>query len=270
MLVTVIAFMMMPGCCTAERCGSNPHGSSYDAASTDPDPELARLITNLTGWFDSSAQAAEDSEHYFPIRLVMVPIWEGRTFSTEATGGDAVTGAAASDASTLERWNQGAWLYVEQAVIQAADRPYRQRVYHVHRASDTGELRSDVYTLPGASPLAFAGAWATPDASFADLTPADLDLRDGCSILLQADMVLTPDGPRPGFVGATTGRGCASTLGGASYATSEVVLTDDRLVSWDRGFNDAGEQVWGATEGGYIFIRQGDRPESPDHSGPAS
>jgi hypothetical protein len=28
------------------------------------------------------------------------------------------------------------------------------------------------------------------------------------------------------------------------------------LLSWDQGFNDKKEQVWGATKGGYAFIKQ--------------
>jgi len=27
------------------------------------------------------------------------------------------------------------------------------------------------------------------------------------------------------------------------------------LRSWDQGFNEKGEQVWGATKGGYEFIK---------------
>jgi hypothetical protein len=40
---------------------------------------------------------------------------------------------------------------------------------------------------------------------------------------------------------------------GAVYATSEVTVTPEALISWDRGFGAAGEQVWGAVTGGYVF-----------------
>ena len=30
---------------------------------------------------------------------------------------------------------------------------------------------------------------------------------------------------------------------------------DDRLLSWDRGFDAAGKQVWGAEKGPYEFLR---------------
>lgn len=56
--------------------------------------------------------------------------------------------------------------------------------------------------------------------------------------------------------GATTGDGCGSALRGAAYATSEVVLTPDTLRSWDRGYDKAGKQVWGAVKGPYVFVKQ--------------
>jgi hypothetical protein len=36
-----------------------------------------------------------------------------------------------------------------------------------------------------------------------------------------------------------------------------VVLGADRMVSWDRGWDATGAQVWGATKGGYIFVKRG-------------
>ena len=58
------------------------------------------------------------------------------------------------------------------------------------------------------------------------------------------------------WVGATCGEGCSSSLAGASYATSEVTVTDEVLTSWDRGFDAAGEQVWGAEAGPYRFVKR--------------
>jgi len=60
------------------------------------------------------------------------------------------------------------------------------------------------------------------------------------------------------FEGSTRGDGCASSLAGASYATSEVVVTPGRLLSWDRGWDASGEQAWGATGGGYEFVKRSD------------
>ena len=55
------------------------------------------------------------------------------------------------------------------------------------------------------------------------------------------------------FEGSTVENECVSTLRGAAYATSEVTVSRERLTSWDRGFDAGGGQVWGATEGPYIF-----------------
>jgi len=39
----------------------------------------------------------------------------------------------------------------------------------------------------------------------------------------------------------------------AQYATSEVQIYPNRIVSWDRGFDSEGKQVRGAVKSGYIF-----------------
>ncbi len=179
---------------------------------------LDGVVATMTGSFSSEAQAAAD-ESYFDIRLEMVPIWTDRT--------------------------DARWLYVEQAAATALDRPYRQRVYRVSRRDD-GAVVSAVYELPG-DPLEFAGAWREPER-FAAIDPVDLSPRDGCAVVLRAE----EDGS---WTGSTVGRTCVSTLRGATYATSEVTVSADRIESWDRGFDDAGEQVWGAEQGAYVFLR---------------
>lgn len=51
------------------------------------------------------------------------------------------------------------------------------------------------------------------------------------------------------------GKQCPSDRKGAAYATSEVTITPERLLSWDRGYNEKDEQVWGAEKGGYEFVK---------------
>lgn len=52
---------------------------------------------------------------------------------------------------------------------------------------------------------------------------------------------------------------CPTIREGASYTTSEVMLTSGRMVSWDRGWNSEGMQAWGATKGGCICIKRSAR-----------
>jgi hypothetical protein len=200
-----------------EHFGGRVVGLELELVRTDDSgDDLDRLVSWMAGSFSSAAQAATD-ESFFDVRLHMAPIWTGRA--------------------------DGRWLYVEQAVADSQDRPYRQRVYRVRRvAPDLYE--SAVYFLP--DPDAAIGAWRMNDP-LADVAPTDLEPRTGCEILLR----------RRGdaYVGSTLGRLCPSDLRGAAFATSDVRLDAAELVSWDRGFNAAGAQVWGARTGGYVFER---------------
>ena len=60
--------------------------------------------------------------------------------------------------------------------------------------------------------------------------------------------------------GRTLGDLCKSTLRGAAYATSVVSIGRAALVSWDRGFDESGKQVWGAVKSGYVFEKIADFP----------
>jgi hypothetical protein len=184
-------------------------------AARDEDLEL--LASWMTGSFSSAEQAAADSS-YFDIRLHTARIWAER--------------------------EDGVWLYVEQSLATQEHRPYRQRVYRLERvAADT--LSSTGYMLPGET--RFVGAWRSPLALSA-LDPDSLEGRDGCTTFLTRVKPLA-------FRGGTRGDGCESMLRGAAYETAEATVTPDGLLTWDRGFDRAGAQVWGATSGGYVFRR---------------
>ncbi len=182
------------------------------------------LLAYMTGSFSSEAQSKADS-NFYDIRLHMVEIQMGN--------------------------EPGNWLYVEQALGSAQDKPYRQRVYQVVEIS-LGIYESRVYEFE--NPLQYAGGWK--DASkLSALTFDKLILRDGCSITLKYESELVGDSIINRFVGSTGATSCPSSLRGASYATSEVVITDGQLLSWDRGWDVNGKQVWGAETGGYIFVK---------------
>lgn len=184
----------------------------------DPPASTAGLDTLavwLAGSFSSEEQAAVDSD-YRHITLRMSRICPDRT--------------------------DGYWLYVEQAVAGYQNQPYRQRVYHIYQYDDT-TFYSDVYLIP--HPLRFTGAWRTVQP-LNTLHSDSLTLKKGCTTFIHPADAGT-------FEGATRGRNCPSDLRGAAYATSQVIISRDRLVSWDRGYDTNDHQVWGAEKGGYIF-----------------
>ncbi|MBX3358341.1 MAG: chromophore lyase CpcT/CpeT [Phycisphaeraceae bacterium] len=196
--------------------------SSNNAARSGPG--LEALATWMTGGFSNARQAQEDPANYKPVVLHIVPIWGD---NPQASG------------------SGGVWLYVEQSMADMQQQPYRQRVHHL-TALRSGEIRCDVYTLPEPA-FAFAGAWDEPTPLDA-LAPTDLTLSPGCSVVLSR----AGDGA---FEGGTTGTGCASSIGGSAYATTQIRVTPGEIVSWDRGFDASGRQVWGATAGAYVFTR---------------
>jgi hypothetical protein len=135
----------------------------------------------------------------------------------------------------------GIWLYVEQAMAKRIDKPYRQRVYRLNDMQ-SGGVESAVFTMK--APLRFAGK---PE-DVEKLTPDSLSQREGCSVFLQRS------GKK--FVGATKEKTCPSDLKNAAYAGSEVTITRKMMLSWDRGYNADGKQVWGAEKGGYRFVKK--------------
>jgi CpeT protein len=181
-------------------------------------PEVDRLANWLTGSFDSSAQAARDAA-FLDISLNACRVWPSRT--------------------------DGRWIYLEQARSDALDRPYRQRMYRVRFDAD-GRLVSEVFAFAeGMRPA--AGSWRDP-GSLDTVMPELLLPREGCAVHLRWN------GGR--FEGGTEGEGCESSLAGASYATSEVVIDATSISSWDRGFDATGTQVWGSEAGAYEFLRK--------------
>ena len=197
--------------------GCQTAGRVSRAARAREDVHL--LARWLTGSFSSAEQHAAQPDDYQDIRLHTTAIWTQRP--------------------------DGPWLYLEQAAATSLDRPYRQRICHLV-SIPTGPVECVVYELPG-DPLRFAGAGQAP-GRFAELAPDQLLLREGCSMMMRR---VTDDT----FVGGMEGTACQSSLAGAAYATSEASITARRLVTWDRGFDATGQQVWGATKGGYVFKR---------------
>ena len=202
--------------------------TSSDAATDDRAPRVEEVWTLMQGHFSSRAQASSDPE-FFDIRLHMLAIWTDRT--------------------------DGRWLYVEQAVATTPEKPYRQRVYRV-TPGDDGSIVSAVYTID--DPLRFAMAWRD-DGKLDALAFDDIELKEGCEVILRR-----VDDQH--YAGSTREGACRSELRGASHATSEVVVTTEGVDSWDRGYDDAGTQVWGAVKRGYQF--RPDDPQAPPADAP--
>ena len=176
--------------------------------------ELKTLSKFMIGSYTSQEQHLKDTANYFDIRLQIQPIWK--------------------------KQKDGYWFYVEQAVADFIDKPYRQRVYHLVE-TEKGKYSSIVYTIN--EPLRFTHHSELLEKT---LTIDSITEKKGCTVFLTQDS-------SGNYPGKTDDKTCPSDRKGASYATSEVIIQPNELKSWDRGFDEKGEQVWGATLGGYVF-----------------
>jgi hypothetical protein len=180
-------------------------------------PSLDLLKSYMVGSYSSALQHERDTS-YFNIELEMRRIWL--------------------------KESDGIWLYVEQATAKKKDKPYRQRIYHLTQQDDTTFI-STVCDLD--SMHLFIGAYKDV-ARFNGLKTSDAKPLPGCALVLHW---------RKGhFIGSTNENECKNAWGKATYATSEVNIGPQGMVSWDRGYDDTHTQVWGAEKGGYEFVKK--------------
>jgi len=172
------------------------------------------LYALMQGSFNSEVQAMKDT-NYYNISLQMYPIWQSK---------------------------KAMYLYVEQALDSKQDAPYRIRIYKLEKLADDS-YKSIIYKIKDEK--SFIGKWRTPEY-FNQFDESILEKREGCAVFLQKQ----EDGS---YKGSTKDDNCKSTLRGASYATSIVRIEKGKVISWDQGFDAEDKQVWGATEGGYVF-----------------
>jgi hypothetical protein len=222
---------------------SEPAKGSSEASEKKKNERLETLIKYMAGSFNTGEQSSANKE-YRHIVLHMTPIWTDRT-----------------DAK---------WLYVEQAMAAAQDKPYRQRVYRV-TALDEHTFKSEVFELPGSREdvLAFAGAWANTE-KLKGVSPDTLKARPGCALTLRHFIVTKPagEGEKPAithvFEGETKGQECTSNLPNVKYIHSQARITEKGLVAWDRGYAvmpDGTEILaMGPDDGGYRFMKEGTAP----------
>lgn len=188
--------------------------SSQGNASRTDSAAMEELVNIMQGFYSSEKQSVADTT-YFNISLRMVPIWK----------------------------NKGHYLYVEQAMFEKQEKPYRVRIYKLTQKGAT--FISEIHTLKNEKE--WIGKWQTPEA-FDALSENDIDLKQGCEVVLKRI-------GKNKFVGQTGNKTCPSELRGASYASSKVMVTKNEILSWDQGFDKDDKQVWGATKSGYIFIK---------------
>lgn len=184
--------------------------SSCNTINQTPEEEL---YSYLDGTFTSERQSEEDSS-YYDVTLNFTPIWKEK---------------------------EGLWVYAEQALSDAIQRPYTQKIYKISRGEE-GRTIMKPYEIK--EPKDFHGGWLDPSI-FESLSPEAISPLPGCIIYFNKE--------ENKFVGKTEGKNCESTTTGSKYLTSHFTVFPDKLISWSRGYSSDDTLVWGKTEGGYVL-----------------
>ena len=134
------------------------------------------------------------------------------------------------------------FLYVDQSLTLWQGSPYRQRFVKISAGRDGKTINSTIY-LPKIEKSQLVGLCRKSISERVFL----YDAIGTPSCLVNMRKL------GKSWIGSTPANGCPSTRGSAKYTTSELVLNETGLISWDRGWNQDGKQVWGAVEGPYVF-----------------
>ncbi len=193
------------------------------AAALKIKDRLEQFCYLLEGSFSSEEQHQKDPLGFYNISMHIYRIWNTR--------------------------DDAKWFYVEQALASLPNEPYRQRVYKVY-LKDRDTVVSEVYSLE--KPKQFVGAWKqafkpAEKSLFDELSPDDLKQKMGCSVYIIQEL--------PGvYVGNTHQGECPTDRPDSKYIMSDVFVNIEKLVSWDRGYDENHQKTWGA-ESGYTFNR---------------
>lgn len=224
LMVALLAGGCMTGAAVAQAgAGSAPPaaqpalatGEAYTRALAD----LEVLAGYMEGPWTSAALAARDST-YLDIRSVNVRIWRG------------------------DPEFPGAWFYTESARPSAPGTPYRQNVFNLV-AQEDGTVHAYQYRVR--APERFAGA-ALRNEQPQGLSLDDLIPLPGCTLVWHRVSETR-------FAGGMRPRACRNKFRGASWMDGSSWAEAGQFYTWDRGMDEAGNQVWGPTAAGYVFDR---------------
>ncbi|KAA8540606.1 hypothetical protein F0562_024475 [Nyssa sinensis] len=185
-----------------------------------------RIVTqSLSGEKFSKEQASRDPDNYFNLRWLSCP-------AAEMVDGSKV-------------------LYVEQAFWRTPHKPFRQRFYMVKPCQK--EMKCDVEL----------SSYAIRDVeeykNFCDRPKdqrpqPDEVIGDVAEHLTTIYLKRCDRGKRCLYEGSTPTDGFPNSWNGASYCTSELsVLKNNEIHTWEKGYDDDGNQVWGVKGGPYEF-----------------
>lgn len=182
--------------------------------------DVSTLLKWMAADFSNQAQAIENPPFFAHIRVCMRPL--------------------------PSEFLSGSCLYLEQAYDFMLGQPYRVRVLHFLPQAD--HILLENYSFK--EPAAVVGAARDPE-KLTTLTADQLEQMPGC------DMTVRWTGHS--FIGKVVpGKNCMVVRKGkTSYLDNEFEITNERLISYDRGRDpETDELLWGSIAGPFEFEKR--------------
>ncbi|MGF1491650.1 MAG: chromophore lyase CpcT/CpeT [Microcoleaceae cyanobacterium] len=185
--------------------------------------QVEEVAYYLTGVMETSLPPTPDSESP-TVRIV--------TCKVEVPGENQVT-----EPSPM------IFLYQEQALTDDLAAPYRQRFLVLSPSQDGNQVEAATY-IP-TKPAAWVNFCGQPE----DLRIVQRQSLGNyrCSVFLEQ--------AETEYVGQTQVGGCPANYRGAVRVTNQIILRSEGMETLDRGFDQAGNQVWGAENAPYRYRR---------------
>lgn len=143
--------------------------------------------------------------------------------------------------SGVENEINSVYLYQEQALNDKLKEPYRQRFLEISSVENENTIESTAFRA--IQPQRWINFCDRPE------NQRNVNLDDlgeaVCRVSLRKLMTI--------YIGETPSEGCPTNMGGAVRMTNTVILHSQGMDTYDRGFDEQGNQVWGAENEGYQF-----------------
>jgi hypothetical protein len=193
---------------------ANPIADPTD--STQQQHHLTRIVSHLVGVMDTSRQASLNPKQP-NVRMTTCLI-------------------KVDDLETNHHF-----LYQEQAMANKLDQPYRQRFLEIFPSENSQQIIAKSYKP--VNPDQFKG-FCNHNEIERNFTTNQLG-EYVCQVILTPVISI--------YRGETPPEGCKANVRGAVRITNTIILHSQGMDTWDRGFDQEGNQVWGAENESYQF-----------------
>lgn len=183
--------------------------------------QVEEVAAHLVGVMDTATQATNNAEKV-EVRMTTCRVSLAETNSSINTS-DAI------------------FLYQEQALAQSLDKPYRQRFLRLAPSANNRAIESQ--SLKPINSQSWIGFCNQPQEQRIVSISTIVDAN--CSVfLLPVEDI---------YVGKTQPGGCPTNFRGAVTITNTIILHSEGMDTWDRGFDEQGNQIWGAQNEAYQY-----------------